>query len=179
MQTHPGTIPSYPELGRALEVLKLVIPAPSLRPPRDPNDPDAPDTPDEDGDTRPRFIREAVIRLFSSTAQFLLASPFSETTLYIYHVNATAYYKDDVVGHIQYGAEFSGMPDEFPVPPGLSQTPRLPVKWKLGSVGYGAIRKALGGSLRLRAESELGVRIGEFRQRVWYRGRRIGAKVRV
>jgi hypothetical protein len=119
------------------------------------------------------------VHLWSSTAQFTLASPFSETTLHIFHVNATAYYKDDVVGHILYGEDFSGTPEEFDVPPGLSQTPRLPVGWKLGSVGYGAIKKALGGSLRLRAVSELGVRVGNFRVRVWYRGRRIGAKVRV
>lgn len=83
------------------------------------------------------------------------------------------------MGHIYYGEDFSGEAEEFEVPPGLSQTPRLPVEFKLGSVGYGAIRKALGGGLRLRAESTVGVRVGEFVTRVWYKGRRVHAKVRV
>lgn len=119
------------------------------------------------------------MHLFSSTATFTLLSPFAQTTLYITHVNATALYKGDTVGHIYYGSEFSGVPDEFGVPPGLSQTPRLPVDWSLGSVGYDAIKKALGGSLRLRAEAVLGVKIGEWTERIWFKGRGIGAKVRM
>jgi len=119
------------------------------------------------------------MHLFSSTATFTLLSPFDHTTLNINHINATAFYKEEPVGHIHYGAEFSGMPEEFPVPPGLSQTPRLPVDWSLGSVGYDAIKKALGGTLKLRAEAIVGVKIGEWRERVWFKGRAIGAKVRV
>jgi hypothetical protein len=119
------------------------------------------------------------MHLFSSTVVFTLLSPFAQTTLYITHVNATAFYKEETVGHINYGAEFSGMPDEFPVPPGLSETPRLPVHWRLGSVGYKAIKKALGGSLRLKAEAVVGVKIGEWTERIWFKGRGIGAKVRV
>src|SRR5579871_2787596 len=149
-QTHKGTVPTQPDLGRALAALKLVVQAPHLHTPRNPNDPDS--QPGDNDDGRPHFIQEAVMHLFSSTATFTLLSPFAQTTLFINHVNATALYKRDSVGHIYYGAEFSGVPNEFEVPPGLSVTPRLPVDWSLGSVGYEAIKKALGGTLRLRAE---------------------------
>ena len=174
-------MPSYPGLGRALSALKLVVPAPRLHSPRDPDNPDDPDTPDTpDGDNRPRFIREAVLHIWSATAEFLLASPIKATTIYMNYVNATAYHEDHVVGHIFYGAEFNGGTYvEFPVPPGLSQTPRLHVDFKLGTVGYEAIRKALGGALGLRAESNIGVRIGDYQIRVWYKGRRVHAKVRM
>lgn len=178
-QTHKGTIPTQPALGRALAALKIVVQAPRLHAPHNPDDPNSPSQPGDDDDGRPHFIREAVMHLFSSTATFTLLSPFAQTTMYITHVNATALYKGDTVGHIYYGSEFSGVPDEFEVPPGLSQTPRLPVDWSLGSVGYDAIKKALGGSLRLRAEAVLGVKIGEWTERIWFKGRGIGAKVRM
>jgi len=181
LQTHEGTIPFYPGLGRVLSKLKLVVPTPRLHSPRNPDSPDDPDAPDTPGgDNRPRFIREAVLHLWSATAQFLLASPITSSTLYIQHVNATAFHEDHVVGHIYYGEEFNGGEFvEFPVPPGLSQTPKLHVDFKLGTVGYEAIRRALGGSLGLRAESIIGVRIGDYRIRVWYHGRRVHAKVRL
>jgi hypothetical protein len=112
------------------------------------------------------------MHLLSSTASFLLLSPFSATTLYITKINATAYYKEDDVGKILYELPFA-------VPPGESETPRLPVAWSLGSVGYEAVRKALGGELRLHAVADIGLRIGKFEVGVWFRGGGIGAKVRL
>lgn len=66
----------------------------------------------------------------------------------------------------------------FAVPPGVSESPRLPVDWSLGSIGYDAIRKALGGELKLSALADVGIRIGHWREQVWYKGRSIGAKIR-
>jgi len=93
-------------------------------------------------------------------------------TIYITSINATAYYKGDPVGNIEYY-------DTLEVPPGASETPRLPVSWNLGSVGYEAVRKALGGVLKLEARATIGVRIGEFQEEVWFVGDGIGAKVRI
>lgn len=67
----------------------------------------------------------------------------------------------------------------FAVPPQPTKTPRLPVDWSLGSVGYEAVKSALGGALKLDARAEVGVRIGEWGERVWYVGRGIGARVRI
>ena len=83
-------------------------------------------------------------------------------TRYITSINATAIYKPDdeelpesEVGTIDYNGSFA-------VRPGESESPRLPVAWDLGSVGYEAVRKALGGTLKLRAVADVGVRIGRY-----------------
>lgn len=112
------------------------------------------------------------MHLLTSTALFTLASPLASTTLYITSLNATAFYEGHPSGKILYELPWA-------VPPGLSESPRLPVEWSLGSVGYEAIRRALGGTLRLSAVADVGVRIGEWRERVWYRGGSIGASVRL
>lgn len=112
------------------------------------------------------------MHIISSTALFTLASPFSSTTLFITTLNATAYYDGQPSGKILYELPFA-------VPPGLSETPRLPVEWSLGSVGYEAIRKALGGKLKLSAFAHVGIRIGEWNEMIWFKGGQIGANVRL
>ncbi len=85
------------------------------------------------------------MHLFSSTATFTLISPLPHSTMYITHINATAFYNHtEPVGSILYNLPFA-------VPPGAAQTPRLPVDWDLGTVGYDAVKSALGGRLKLDA----------------------------
>jgi hypothetical protein len=60
LKTHESTIPSQPNLGRALSPLEIVIDAPKLSKPRLPDDDDNDD--DEDGDqSTPRFIKDATV----------------------------------------------------------------------------------------------------------------------
>ena len=112
------------------------------------------------------------MHLITSTAIFTLLSPLQYSTLYITHINATAFYHGDDVGRIEYD-------EVIEVPPGATKTPRLPVQWSLGSVGYDAIKNGLGGSLRLNAKATVGVRIGKFEETVWFVGAGIGAKIRL
>jgi len=113
------------------------------------------------------------MHLISSTATFVLLSPLPKTTLFITSINATAYYNHtDQVGVIIYDLPFA-------VPPGASQTPRLPVEWSLGGAGYDAVRDALGGSLKLDAKADVGIRIGLYEVTVWFVGGGIGASVRL
>ena len=112
------------------------------------------------------------MHIISSTAIFTLSSPFSTTTLYITNLNATSFYEGHPAGKILYDLPFA-------IPPGLSETPRLPVDWSMGSVGYGAIKKALGGTLKLSAFADVGIRIGYWREQIWFKGGSIGANVRL
>ena len=113
------------------------------------------------------------MHLFSSTATFTLLSPLPHETLYITHINATALYNHtEPVGNILYDLPFA-------VPPGASTSPRLPVDWSLGSVGYDAVKEALGGTLKLDAHATVGVRVGKWSQEVWFVGHGIGAHVRI
>ncbi|PMD43995.1 hypothetical protein L207DRAFT_453339, partial [Hyaloscypha variabilis F] len=164
-QTHEGSIPNQPGLGKALSKFAIEIPAPRLSAPSGGDD--------DDGDSKPHFITNAVFHLFSSTAVFTLLSPLQYSTIYIDNINATAFYNHtEPVGHIDYDLPFK-------VPPGLSQSPKLPVDWSLDSIGYEKLEKALGGELKLDAQGTVVVRLGQWSEEVWYVGSGIGASVRI
>ena len=113
------------------------------------------------------------MHLFTSTAPFTLLSPLKHETLYINWLHATALYNHtEPVGQIDYDIPFA-------VPPGASTTPRLPVDWSLGSVGYDAIKQALGGTLKLDARATVSVKVGNWEQELWFEGHGIGAHIRV
>ncbi|VBB77284.1 Putative protein of unknown function [Podospora comata] len=161
IRTHAGTIPSLPSLGASLSRLNFTLDAPKLS------------LPGKSEDDKTHFIRDATFHLWSSTAQFTLVSPLKKNMLYIEHVNATALYNHtEVIGTIEYDLPFAA-------PPGESKTPRLPVAWDLDSVGYDKVEEALGGRMKLDARAVVVVRLGRWRERVWYWGRGIGAAVRL
>jgi hypothetical protein len=163
-QTHNGSIPFRPDLGSALSKFSIEIPTPRLSTPATGDDGDG-------DDHKPHFIEDATFHLFSSTATFTLVSPLKYSTIYIDSIDATALYNHtEPVGTINYDLPFK-------VPPGSSQSPRLPVDWSLDSVGYEELRKALGGSLKLDAKGTVGIRLGQWTETVWYVGSGIGARV--
>jgi hypothetical protein len=166
VQAHEKSVPAAPYIGRLLSRFPIERPMPHMSGPKegDGNDPE------DDGKTH--FIRGTTMHLITSTAVFTLASPFRSTTMFITSMDATAYYEGHEAGKIDYDLPFA-------VPPGLSESPRLPVDWSFGSIGYEAIRKALGGQLKLSAFANVGVRIGEWREEIWFQGGKIGANVRL
>ncbi|KAL2833403.1 hypothetical protein BDW59DRAFT_169080 [Aspergillus cavernicola] len=163
--THEGTIPALPKLGQALSRLGLEVQIPKLSA-------HDPDQPDHDGGHK-GFVQDATLHLLSSTAEFALFSPLNDTTLDVTSVEAKAFYEnDEEVGTIDYYVPFS-------VPPGLSQSPRLPVDMKLGGIGYDAVKRAVGGSLNLDTVAKVGVRIGNYNDTILYRGKGITARVKL
>ncbi|PMB73319.1 hypothetical protein BM221_000740 [Beauveria bassiana] len=163
LRSHRGSLPNLPELGEALSRINLTFPAPRLELPGDGSKHDK-----SDG-----FLRDAIFHLLTSSASFVLASPLRQNTIHIQHITATAFYNHtEPIARIEHS-------EEFDVPPGLSETPRLDVQWSLESVGYGKLREALGGSLRLDALAQITMRIGQWIETVQYQGRGIGAKVRL
>lgn len=173
IRAHRGSIPALPFLGEALARLNLTLPAPRLRLPGDGNDDNDDDNHDDNDIKQPHFIRDATFHVLSSTATFTLVSPLTHNTIFIDSVNATALYNHtEEIGRIEYDLPFAARP-------GLSTTPKLPVDWSMDSVGYGKLREALGGRMKLDARAVVGVRLGEWRERVWYVGKGIGAGVRL
>ncbi|OGM39891.1 hypothetical protein ABOM_011379 [Aspergillus bombycis] len=163
IRSHEGTFPALPELGQALSRLGLEVPIPRVPVPGNPSD--------EDG--KPKFIQDTTLHLWSSTAEFTLSSPFPNTTIEITSVEANAFYqKHEEVGSINYHIP-------FPVPPGLSTTPRLPVDLNLSGIGYEALKKALGGTLKLDAVAKVGVLIRHYRTTITYYGQGITARVKI
>ena len=161
LKFHDLSIPGHRLLCEALSKITVTVAAPQLKLPGD----------DPEDDTH--FIRDAIFHVFSSTAVFTLVSPLHFNTLYIDTVNATAYYNgSEQVGRIEYD-------EPFAAPPGASQTPKMPVDWSLGGAGYDAVKKALGGTLKLDAFAEVGIRLGNWQDTVWYSGKGIGASIRI
>ena len=107
------------------------------------------------------------MHLFSSTATFILVSPLA---FLITTIAASAYYNGSEIGTIAY---------EYPfvIEPGENLTPRLPVAW--GGNALGTIRDALGGTLKIDARADVGVRMGRWEQNLWFEGKGIGAKIRL
>jgi hypothetical protein len=169
VRTHRGSVPNMPQLGEALSTLNLTIPTPRFSlPGGDGGDGDV-----DDEDSNGHFLRAATFHIFSSTAAFVLASPLLYNTVYLEHINATAFYNHtEPIGQII--AE-----DAFPAPPGLSQTPKLPVTWAPSHIGYGKLKEALGGKLKLDAVADVKIRVGNWVEQVHYVGQGIGAKVSI
>ena len=168
------SIPLQPIISDALSKFNFTVPAPRLSMPGSGDDGSGRDD-DDDGEgnsKKPSFIRDATFHLFSSSANFILASPLMANTIYIESINATAYYNHtEPVGTITSSVEFG-------VPPGLSGTPKLPVEWSPDSVGFETLLKALGGDLKLDAKADVDVRLGAWRETIHYEGAGIGAHIR-
>ncbi|CAM1503868.1 Fc.00g014590.m01.CDS01 [Cosmosporella sp. VM-42] len=160
-RTHRGSIPTVPLIGEALSKLSVTLPTPRIR------------LPGDDSGENQRFIKDATFHIFSSSATFGLISPLQYNTIYIEHINATAFYNHtEPVGQIIHDGS-------FPAPPGLSETPRLPVIWSADHVGFDKLKEALGGSLKLDAVANVTIRLGNWVETVHYTGKGIGATVRL
>lgn len=161
--THEGSFPALPELGLAFSKLNFTVPTPRMKLPGQGGD--------HDDTEHLGFIRDATFHLLSSTATFTLASPLESNTVYLEHINATAFYNHtEPVGQIVNERA-------FPVTPGLSETPRLPVDWSLSSIGYSKLKDALGGNLKLDAVAYVTIRIGNWVEKVRYTGHGLGASI--
>ncbi|KAI2473400.1 hypothetical protein F4781DRAFT_380223 [Annulohypoxylon bovei var. microspora] len=161
IRPHRHSIPGQRIICDALSQFNMTFAAPRLDLPGD--------TPEE----KSHFIRDATFHFFSSTATFTLVSPLHFNTLYLDFVNATAIYNHtEPIGQILYDLPFSA-------PPGKSVTPKLPVEWSLDSIGYDAIRKAVGGTLKLDAYADVDMRLGNWKETLWYQGKGIGASVQL
>lgn len=90
--------------------------------------------------------------------------------MWITSIHSTAYYNGSNIGNIDW---------EYPfvVHPGDNETPRLPLDWS--TPGSGLIRDALGGGLKIDAFAHIGVRIGHWRDEIWYEAKGTGAHVRL
>ncbi|RMD40376.1 hypothetical protein DV735_g4748, partial [Chaetothyriales sp. CBS 134920] len=140
IRTHEGSVRGIPDVG-----LEVTFPTPRLF---------------------GQFLQEATMHIISSTAVFILSSPFA---LSITSVHASASHDGTEIGTIDY-------PYPFAIERGENATPRLPVSWSYDS---GTVRDAVGGTLKLDAVANVSVKIGSWEEVVRYHGHGIGAKIRL
>jgi len=93
----------------------------------------------------------------------------SPVALSIMSISAVASYNGTEVGTIDWEYPFD-------VIAGASETPKLPVVWNYDS---GAVRDALGGTLKLDCVADVDVKIKRWEESIHYEGGGIGAKIRL
>lgn len=113
------------------------------------------------------FLEQSVFHLWSKTVELTLTNPFGSANVAIIFSNATSFYYDEVVGW----SLVDRRDPHHPVPPNLDEiqlpagstvtTPRIPVQYNSGSVGFDIIRKALGGSLAMNVTVDSIVKVGD------------------
>lgn len=116
------------------------------------------------------FLISATMYLLSSTLILELKNPL-DTEITVLYVNGTASYKDERLGRILVDFEHDiASPKPIVIPAndhhdensGYVKTPRLPVTFDITSVGYEALKKALGGSLEVDVICHIKARVGNM-----------------
>jgi len=177
IRPHEFTIPSLPSLSKSFSNISIEIPTPKLSHNNDPSDPSYPDPdfPDDDPNKDPtahHFIRSATLHLLSSTGTFILDNPISNIPIYILSINGTASHEGTLLGTIDYHLPMN-------IPPGVSESSKVPVSWTLRGVGYDILRRAVGGVLKVDAVAVCEVQVGKWTERIRFEGGGIGAFVRL
>jgi len=110
-----------------------------------------------------------------STADFLIRNPLPHDSIIINTLDGVAIYNGSTLGTINYESKFLISPGKR----GSTLTPRFPVEWSLGGVGYEVMKKAIGGQLKIYAQAHCKLSIGNLRMEVLYNGSDpVGAHVR-
>ncbi|KAF9913280.1 hypothetical protein EC991_000042 [Linnemannia zychae] len=116
------------------------------------------------------FLISTTMYLLSSTIVMELKNPL-DTVITVLYINGTASYKDEPLGHVNVDFEHDiASPKPILIPAndhqnetsGYVKTPRLPVMFDLSSVGYEALKKALGGSLEVDVSCHIKAKVGSM-----------------
>ncbi|KAF9345999.1 hypothetical protein BGX26_002531 [Mortierella sp. AD094] len=116
------------------------------------------------------FLISSTMYLLSHTLVLELRNPL-DTLITILYINGTASYKKEPLGHILIDFEHDiASPKPILIPAndhqnetsGYAKTPRLPVTFDLSSVGYEALKKALGGTLEIDVLCHIKAKVGSM-----------------
>ncbi|KAF9127261.1 hypothetical protein BGW39_005983 [Mortierella sp. 14UC] len=132
------------------------------------------------------FLISTTMYLLSSTIVMELKNPL-DTVITVLYINGTASYKEEPLGHVNVDFEHDiASPKPILIPAndhqnetsGYVKTPRLPVMFDLSSVGYEALKKALGGSLEVDVSCHIKAKVGSMLMWVDFSKEGIQANVR-
>ncbi|EWC45724.1 hypothetical protein DRE_05061 [Drechslerella stenobrocha 248] len=93
-------------------------------------------------------------------------------TLHIVGRVGVASYNGTILGTLNYTYQFA-------VPPGVSETPKLPVQLNLSGSGYKFLWDARGGMLQIDATAQCNIKLDRWEERLDFEGRGIGAHIRM
>lgn len=136
------------------------------------------------------LLADCTMNILSSTAIMSLRNPFQNIQMSITNINASATYEIYEIGRMTANFEDigGGWKGPLQLPPPVCdhtdgckgvvvESEKIPVMTK--KLGYDAIKKALGGSIEVSVDSQVGVMIDQFVLKdLQYRQSNITAKVR-
>ncbi|KAF9993529.1 hypothetical protein BGZ80_001951 [Entomortierella chlamydospora] len=116
------------------------------------------------------FLISSTMYLLSHTLVLELRNPL-DTPITVLYINGTASYKNEPLGHILVDFQNDiASPKPILIPAndhqnetsGYAKTPKLPVTFDLSSVGYEALKKALGGTLEVDVLCHIKTKVGSM-----------------
>ncbi|KAG0227544.1 hypothetical protein BGW42_002903 [Actinomortierella wolfii] len=133
------------------------------------------------------FLLSSTMYLLPASIVLELRNPL-DTMIWVLYLNGTAFYKGEPLGHVRVDFEHditTPKPIEIPAndhrgepDSGYVKTPRLPVTYELSSVGYEALKRALGGTLEVDVLCHIKARVGNMILWIDYRRESVPTQVR-
>lgn len=128
----------------------------------------------EDGkvpERRSPFLIDTTIYVWSSEVELTVFNPVSNAELIVEIQTADATYKGELLGHLTHR-------ELVIVPPGVSKTPRFPMKINNG-IGMDILKKAIDGELSVDVLAAFDVRLDKFSMELLYSGAGMQSKIRL
>lgn len=131
------------------------------------------DSPNSD-DSKPShspFLLSTVIHIWTSEIEITVFNPLFNTEIAVQIVSCRAVYEGELLALVE-GS------DLILIPPGVYQTPRIPIQISKG-LGADILRKAINGELQVEVVANLEARIGSFSSDLIYNGRGLTATIKL
>lgn len=116
------------------------------------------------------FLIDTTIYVWSSEVELTVFNPVSNAELIVEIQTADATYEGELLGHLT-------RRELVIVPPGISKTPRFPIKINSG-IGMDILKKAIDGELAVEVLAAFDVRLDKFSMELLYRGAGMQSKIR-
>ncbi|KAF9583308.1 hypothetical protein BGW38_009782, partial [Lunasporangiospora selenospora] len=132
------------------------------------------------------FLLSSTLYLLTSSLVLELQNPL-DAVITVLYLNATASFKDEPLGHVLVDFERdASTPKPIIIPAndhqnetsGYTKTPRLPASFYMSSVGYEALKRALGGTLEVDVDCHIKAKVGAMIMWVDYARENVPTNVR-
>ncbi|ANZ77053.1 BA75_04065T0 [Komagataella pastoris] len=165
IEGHDRSIPTSPLLSQVLKNLSVTLPIPQIVY-------DEHKILSSNPDYQSGFILDSTMHLMSSEIEFTVYNPISNSEAFVLIENAKASYEGTVLGYI-------GREQSLIIPPGVSTTPRIPIRYATSGIGADILRKAMNGELKVDAQAVVEFGLQSFKLQLIYHGKGMRSNIRL
>ncbi|CAH2447189.1 Hypothetical protein PP7435_CHR1-1312 [Komagataella phaffii CBS 7435] len=165
IEGHDRSIPTSPLLSQVLKNLSVTLPIPQIVY-------EEHKILSSNPDYQSGFILDSTMHLMSSEIEFTVYNPISNSEAFVLIQNAKASYEGTVLGYI-------GREQSLIIPPGVSTTPRIPIRYATSGIGADILRKAVNGELKVDAQAVVEFGLQSFKLQLIYHGKGMRSNIRL